>query len=86
MARATPLLDQFDSAIRRQFLVILTHRNNCDIALLGNRTLGNDLVFDRFPADDERKKLWAVRVKRSKEDGSLWMPNSHRLCSVSNFP
>ena len=42
-----------------------------------------ELSFHRFPADEQRNKLWALRANQSNEDGSLWMPNFHILCSVS---
>jgi THAP domain len=40
------------------------------------------IKFFRFPKDEKQKLLWISRVKRLKEDGTLWQPSSaSRICS-----
>ena len=44
------------------------------------------IQFYRFPADNERRRQWIVKVNRKEPNGALWVPKTGaRLCSEHFF-
>lgn len=52
-----------------------------------NRENKNEAItFHRFPADENRRRMWISRVNRLDDEGNMWQPSAHhKLCSVSKL-
>ncbi|XP_023219419.1 THAP domain-containing protein 4-like [Centruroides sculpturatus] len=39
----------------------------------------------RFPSDEARKKIWAIKVNRLDENDKLWIPGKHAVLCEAHF-